>query len=234
VGGDKSSKDVVMLIGDSHAGQWRPVLEDIARQRHLKVYVREHDGCPPFPVRQVVEGKDKATVCQRQEEGDLRLVSYLKPKAVILASWLGEASHVAHDDLSQATPDEQMALWQAAIERRIGDIQKRGAKVGTILDEPTIPIDASKCLARTNRLDQCTVTRAAAMAISGKAIGAERAALKNVRGVPVLDMPAIVCDATKCNLEIGGHLVYVDTHHITDAFAAVQEPELARIVDKLR
>ena len=46
---------------------------DIAKANHIKLLIREHNGCPPYPVKitDATKGEDKTKVCTRQQQGDI-------------------------------------------------------------------------------------------------------------------------------------------------------------------
>ncbi len=57
--GDVTSQRTIMLLGDSHAGQWRQVFDAVGVQQHVRIVVRWSGGCPPVQV--LVRHKDLDT-----------------------------------------------------------------------------------------------------------------------------------------------------------------------------
>lgn len=225
IGGDVTSPTTLMLIGDSHIGQWRPVFEQLAKAHHLRLVLREHDGCPPFQVNVTdpVKKALKTRTCQIQQAGDLRLLKVLKPQYAIVANWNGYLGTVLGSSGQSIPTDQQLEIWHQASAKFFQAVVASGAKVGYIYDEPTLPSDASKCIASTNQVAPCVPTRAAALARSEPLLEAERRAIDQVGHITTVDMTDVVCGPQVCPLQVGDNtLVYVDTHHLTDAFVAAK------------
>ena len=126
VGGDPNGDRSLLLIGDSHAGQWGRALGEVARRHHLRLLIREHDGCPPYPVAVTDRKKKEAkvSVCRRAQAEDLPLIDELRPDGVIIATWSGNADNIV--DASGATPDAatQVQEWHDAMVSFLGVPQR--------------------------------------------------------------------------------------------------------------
>ena len=236
IGGDAAAKKSILLLGDSHAGQWRRPLDQLAKARGLRLLIREHDGCIPFAVTlsdNTADNVGHQSVCRYQEAGDIRVIRALRPIAVIITTSTA-ARPLLLDKHGKATSDPavQAALWGRALSDQIEAIRHTGATVGQIIDEPALPANASGCLQRTNRVAPCNYWLGRVWPLSGPLITAERLVSAKM-DVPSLDLPDIICASGICRMEIGGVLVYLDTHHLTDAFAMSQKPALGVLVDQL-
>ena len=235
IGGDSTAKRSILLLGDSHAGQWRRPLDQLAKERGLRLLVREHDGCIPFAVTLQEKTADAAghkSVCRDQEAGDIRVIRALHPTAVIIATSTAARPLIVDERGRPTTRDGQAALWLRALSDQVEAIRRTGATVGQIIDEPALPGNASACLIRTNRAKACNYGIFKVWPLSGPLIAAERKVAAKM-DVPSLDLPDIICTRGVCRMEIGGVLVYVDTHHLTDAFAMSQKRALGTLVDRL-
>jgi hypothetical protein len=237
VGGDLKGTRTVMLLGDSHAGQWRHVLETIAKERGVKLLIRQHNGCAPFPILFHVEGAradDKAKVCTAQQEGDRRVFDALAPEAVIVASaTVGRATILDANGAIIDDEAEQRAVWHTAVGDLLDDLTDRGIEVGWIFDEPALPFDASQCVLAEQSVDACVPDLTTAMAISGPLLEVEREELTERGITATFDTGDVICDDQRCQLEIDSTLVYVDAHHLTDAFAFEQKARLEPLFDQL-
>jgi len=234
VGGDLGSDTTVMLIGDSHAGQWRRALEEVAEQNGAKLLIRQHNGCPPYQtfIKAPDGTSDNRAICTEQQEGDLRVIDALEPDAIIIATWSGYQGFLREADGSLPSATREVTLWSDAVQERTDAIRERGIPFAVIIDEPMLPFDASVCLATKGSVEACAISRDDAVAKSGRFLAAERRIFA-AAGVPVVDMTDVVCDETNCFLELDGSLVYVDEHHFTDAFAARQVPLLDGLMDEV-
>ena len=235
IGGDVNSDNTVMLLGDSHAGQWRRTLDAVARERHIKLLVREHDGCPAYDVDTTAKKETGSSkVCRIQHDGDLRVIDALQPRAVVISGWSGYEDQLLDSDGNAPSDNAgREQLWHDAAASLLGDLRSKNIRIGVILDEPTLPSDVSQCLTKKGTAEACAVPLDAAMKKSTGLLAAERKAIDETGGVSTIDMADVVCDAKQCNVEIDGTIVYVDTHHFTDAFAARQLPLVDQLVEQI-
>ncbi len=222
--GDAISSNVLLVLGDSHAGQWRRVLSQIASSEHLRLVLRERDGCPPFRVdtRAPYMPVSKMVVCQRQEAGDLRVIDQIKPQALIIIPWNGYLPDIRGAPGQTLTTTQKSRLWEQQAVTMFRFIQSRGIKLGFVYDEPTLAFDASKCIASANKVAPCVPTRSAALAQDAPLLAAEKQAVAQVGHISTLDLTDVICGPRTCPLQVGGTLVYIDAHHLTDAFALTQ------------
>jgi hypothetical protein len=237
VGGDPEGTRTVMLMGDSHAGQWRRVLDDVAAARGVKLLIRQHNGCAPFRVvlddpRRGAENAEQAVTCRLMQEGNTRILADLRPDAVIVGNYSGVGQFVTEGG-GYPTPDRQAELWGAAVTDLITEAQDLDIAVGWILDAPKLPRNASTCIVTEASIEACVPSREVGMRTSGDVLAAERSALDATGVDAVLDLPASICDDQVCHLEIDGRLVYVDEHHVTDEFAGAQRAQVDALVQQL-
>lgn len=235
VGGDLDATRTLLLIGDSHAGQWRPPLDQVAKAHHVKLLIREHNGCPPYPVSVTdpLKGAKKTAVCLDQQQGDVRILDALRPDAVLLATWSGNRSNIIDAAGQKVATEQQMALWEAGMRSTLGDLTERGIPFGVVVDEPSLAFNAVDCLVQENSVERCEPDVAAAMKQSGPLLEIERKVLAEFPKAPTLDMSDVLCDADRCHLEVDGHLVYADTHHLSAAYALDAQPLLEPLVSRL-
>jgi len=238
VAGDPNGTRSVMLMGDSHAGQWRRVLDDVAKARGIKLLIRQHNGCAPFTillddVEPGVGGGEHAVGCRYMQTGNPRILEDLRPDAIIVGNYAGNGARVLDTDDTLAPRDRQIELWGDAVADLIGEAQQRDIEVGWILDAPKLGRNASSCIVAEQNIEACVPTRDEGFKLSRDVLEAERAALDAAGVEAVLDLPALICDEQVCNLEIDGDLVYVDEHHLTDEFAAAQRQRVDELVQQL-
>ncbi len=236
VGGDPSATGAILLLGDSHAGQWLPEVDEVARAEHLKLLVRLHDGCPPIPVHVASGTGDASTAvtCLRATAGDLRMIATLKPQIVMVATWNGYLGRILDAGNRKVPLTQQVEIWAQGMTTVFQAAHRAGAKLGYVYDEPTLPIDASKCIALHNAVAPCVQSRSVAMARTQPLIDVEHQVVAETGHVATLDMSALVCNSATCPLLQGRTLVYVDTHHLTDAFAYLHLSDIRRLVDQAR
>lgn len=233
LGGDLDSDRSVLLVGDSHAGQWHPTLDRVAREQGVKLIVRQHNACPAIPVlyRTVRENDTRPyTYCDQYQQGDLRVLDDLGADAVIVAMWSGAADRIVDRTGKLADDPTRVALWDEGVRTLLGELAARDVRVGWIFDQPTLAFNASRCLDTEASVAACEPTRSDATAIAGPQLDVERRLVGGAGGVATLDLTDVLCDAERCRLEVDGVLTYVDEQHLTDAFAASLDEQLAALL----
>lgn len=85
--GDLASKKVVVLYGDSHAAQWFPALERIAREEKVKLVNFTKSACPAAEVARADHGGSRSANCTTWRKLTLERISQMKPDAVIVSGF---------------------------------------------------------------------------------------------------------------------------------------------------
>ena len=234
VGGDPEGERSLMLLGDSHAGQWERVLDEVALEKGIRLYKRIHNGCAVVPVLYANVDADDANrpfdFCASYQEGDLALLDELQPDAVVVAQWSGSAPRILATDGSVPSEDAKVQLWEDGVRSRLDELTGRSVDIGWIYDAPTLPIYASKCIAKAG-IAACEPKRSKALEISRGQLEAEHRVLDPRDDVATMDMTDNVCDEDRCRLEIDGALTYVDEQHLTDAFTLSLRAPVAQFID---
>jgi hypothetical protein len=214
------------------------VLDQVAKQNGVRLITRQHSGCPPYKVL-LDDGKggglsgDKAVICGVQQAGDLRILDLLAPDAVVISAATSGRPYILDESGAIAAEEDQTRIWRAGVSGFLDELTARKIAVGWILDEPTLQKNASQCIVAEDSVEACVPDRASALMYSGPLLDVEREELAKRNITTTIDMTDIICDDQRCNLEIDGALVYVDSHHLTDSFAARQQPKIAGLVSTL-
>ena len=235
VGGDLAADRTLLLLGDSHAGQWRRPLDQIAKAHHVKLLVRQHNACPPYLVNVAdpVRGDAQTQACKKQQQGDMRVVDALRPDAVIVATWSGDRDRFVDAAGHKLDDAQQVAAWESGMRATLGELAQRNIPYGVLVDEPDLPRDPMKCMAKKDSITACQQDLATDLAQSEPLLDVERRVLAETPDVPTFDLTPILCDADGCKLEIDGTLVYADTHHLSEAFVMKEQPLLEPMVHTL-
>jgi peptidoglycan/LPS O-acetylase OafA/YrhL len=233
-GGDPAGERTVLLLGDSHAGQWRTAFDLVARENGIKLLIRQHSGCPSVRVAKGPgDGSDaarKIESCRHHQEGDLRVVRHLQPDAVVVASSTAFPERIVDDDGTPATEPEQVAHWRAGVEELIDELAATGAEVGWIVDEPQFPHEADRCLTQKQSTEACAVDREVGLDRVGALLDVEREVLRERGITETVDLTPLICDEDRCRMEVDGTLVYTDSHHLTEAFTVEQRSRIESMV----
>lgn len=227
-GGEPNGDRSLLVIGDSHAGQWHRVFERVASQSGLTLYYRQHSGCSPYrlEIRAPRHDAARGEFCREMHEGNLRLLDHLEPDAVIIATLTGTL--VDADD-----PDAFAESWRMGVDHFRAELAERGIAHGVILDEPVRPRTPTECLASAQDfLSDCAHERHQLLATGSGALLEVERAIYEASDIAHLDMTDQVCHSATCPPVIDGQLVYVDRHHLTDAFAVTLASEVTDLVER--
>ncbi|WP_206671088.1 acyltransferase family protein, partial [Streptomyces sp. CB01881] len=212
--GAETSPDRIVLVGDSHAGQWISAALELAGQRHWALEVLVKPGCPlaTLTVRNNVLGRT-FDECDRWRENTLtRLATGPKPRLVLMAGLNRYGSQ-----------EERTEGWTRTLDR----LSAVGAPLAYLADTPMPGKDIPTCLAASDgRSDACFFPRESAFERDPLTDGG----LAGRYGVRVLDLGPLLCPGTgpDCPAVLEGVVLYRDTGHITDTLARVLAPRLDR------
>ncbi len=226
--GDTSARSSIVLFGDSHAAQWFPALQRIARERHLELLSLTKSGCPSAFVELENEqlGR-KYTECTTWRDAAMQRIIELRPEVVVLSNWSGYLD-VPGPRVRWTTNAE---AWQSGMEHTVRTLGAAGLRIVLLADTPLPGFDVVSCLARhawnpTLHRDPCEFPRASATSELAHRIDGEVAAL--VPSAQVVDLTDIICPARICRPQIGRSVLFRDDHHLTTRFAASLADTLAR------
>ena len=219
----------VALLGDSHAAQWFPPLQQIALARHWRLVVETKSGCTPASVLVYNTGllKRAYTECSAWRTAALARLAKEQPQFVLVAGSFVSAVVQHGRNLGQADSITATTAGMATTLRRL---TAAGAKVLVLRDTPRPGFDVPDCVSSAGRsLAKCAPDRAVAMAAAST--GVEQTAVKLVTGTAYADLDISVCPSDPCPPIIGNVLVYRDTDHMTATYAMTLTPILAKAID---
>ncbi|GAA2311348.1 SGNH hydrolase domain-containing protein [Streptomyces kunmingensis] len=215
--GDPASDTTVVLFGDSHAAQWFPALERLARERHWRLVSLTKASCKVADVTIVSDAKPY-TACDTWRAKVLERIAALRPDLVIASS--SDAGDVAYPDAGG-----EVRQWTAGFERTYRAIRASGARVAALLDTPWPASDAVDC-AGTHPLDlrRCAVTPGRAAKDPRRAAAVRAAAAAT--GATAVDPHRWLCAPATCPVLVADTLVYRDDGHIAESYARALAPVL--------
>ncbi len=203
----------ILLLGDSHAGQWQPALEQGAVRLGHPLVTSWRGNCPAIPVAVTVDGRSSAE-CRSRQAHMLDLVDDLEPAAVVL-------SHSAAYDVSDAE-------WQSGLETMVAELEERHIPVGVLLDIPRQETDPVHCAAVHGLDAECTVDRETADAQLASAHARELEILVDAGHGVAFDPVPVLCDREDCPLLVDDVVTYRDSNHLTATFASRLGPDIRR------
>jgi len=204
--GDAAGTFKVFLIGDSHAANWIPAFEEVARQKGWNASSYTKSSCPLIPVMLRRDGRPYAE-CLEWGRRVRRIIAEERPDLVILAQMYSvRAWPVEGEKPSTTTRNAIIALWR--------EILDEGSQVVAIADTPRWrDRSPDRCLAEDRR---CQVGLAEVAVAKRDPLFAAR---RKEKRVALLDFTDLVCPRHTCPVVVGNVIVWRDRHHLTATYS---------------
>ena len=202
----EAGKPVIVLFGDSHAGQWFPALNEFAMKNGYRLETHTKNSCPSVDVPTARAGAPY-TACDLWRSAVIAELKKSPPAIVILSNY---GANIATDG-----PDSG-AKWAAGLTATIRDFSGT-APVAIIADTPDLKQTPSICLSgHLTTTIECSRSRSFALASQTR--DQERVAAQQA-GASVIDLTDYLCSSTTCAPIIGRTLIYRDAQHLTATFS---------------
>jgi hypothetical protein len=208
-----------VLFGDSHAQQWLPVVQSIAKGNNWRLNQFTKAACPVAALQPRDGRTDPFTKsdCLGWREDSVNAIIALKPKYIVISS------------LSTYVPDYQE--FKTAWDQTLSRLRATGAKIIYLRDTPYPNKNMPECISgATDNWSACDFDL-------NNTPRTEPIVTDQVRGqnldIPVLDLNAYLCEDNKCRAVRNGTLLYRDDSHLTaTAVKALLPAVQAQIRDK--
>ena len=210
--GDPTGDKTVVLIGDSHAAQWFPALNEISRQQGWRLLPRTKSACsaPTVLTHSEIFGRDYHE-CVAWRDDTLDEIAEREPDMVIMSSSDADGNR----PLGTSDP---LRTWVDGWVEAYLRVASPDTALVNILDTPWAKTNVPDCLAgNPDRIEECH--RPVADAIKQpERRHAAREALQPIVDT-VIDPTSWLCDETDCPVIVGNLLVYRDGHHMTTDYS---------------
>jgi len=193
--GDTRSKRNIVLYGDSHAAQWFPALEKIAKDEGFALTSLTKSACPAAEVNRVESGAFKNSDCNAWRENSIKRINSLKPEAVIMSGF----QHFAYPK-SVSSRD---AWWFEGQRSLYRNLVESSSRLIYISDTPKPQRDIPSCLA-TAKSDECDASVRSDPRVAG--------------GFITLDPTPWLC-SDDCPAIVDNVVAYRDASHISAAMS---------------
>jgi peptidoglycan/LPS O-acetylase OafA/YrhL len=208
-----------VLFGDSHAQQWLPVVQVLARENNWRLNQFTKAACPVAALQPRDGRTDPFTKpdCLGWREDSINAIIALKPKYIVIGS------------LSTYVPDYQE--FKTAWDQSLNRLRTTGARLIYLRDTPYPNKNIPECVSgATDNWSKCDFDL-------NNAHRTEPIVTDQVRGenldIPVLDVNAYLCEATQCRAVRNGTLLYRDDSHLTATAVKALLPAIqAQVRDK--
>jgi len=204
----------VVLLGDSHAGQWFGAVGGLAARHGWDTEILVKGGCPLPEIGVFNASLGRAfTECDRWRDATLRRI-WSEPAPVMI--------FMATMDRYPADPAAVRLGWQQVLAHLAG----HGVPVVYLRDTPFPGIDVPDCVSGALAdWTRCAFDRAAALPADPMADGI---AAGYVRDVVLVDVTDVLCPpaAPRCPAVRGGTVLYRDSSHVSDTAMKALVPRL--------
>jgi hypothetical protein len=200
--GDTTSKRTIVLYGDSHAAQWFPALNTLAKENNLKLVSLTKSACSAVDSKRRDQGAFKMADCSKWRENSVKRIAKIRPVAVITSSF-------AHFEVPRNYPSR--ALWWSDGQRRLlEDLQGKTRKIIYFADTPQPQRDIPSCLA-SRKSSTCDSTK--------------KTPVRIIRGFDIVDPTPWLC-TSYCPAIVDGVVAYRDNSHISVDMSLALIPRL--------
>lgn len=200
--GEIGSETKIVLYGDSHAAQWFPTLEKLARERGFELTSLTKSACPSVDSPRADQGAYKNSECEKWRENSIKRIQSMKPDAVIVSSFQYFTEPGGYSSRSQ--------WWNEGQRRLLADLRGSSKHLIYISDTPRPLRDIPNCLASKD-LKSCDTTEKTPNVI--------------INGFKKIDPTPWLC-TRNCPSIKDGYVVYRDGSHISVDAALALAPLL--------
>ena len=200
--GDKESSSTIVLYGDSHAAQWFPTLEKMAKERGFKLVSLTKSACPAVDSKRPDQGAFKMVHCTKWRENSIKRIAEIQPLAVITSSF--QYFTPANSSISRAQ------WWNEGQRKLLKGLRGSTNNLIYISDTPRPLRDIPNCLAsRDSKVCDST----------------ERSRVSVIPGFDVINPNPWLCSSF-CPAIVEGTVAYRDASHISVDMALKLLPKL--------
>lgn len=202
--GDPLGAVTIVLFGDSHAAQWMPAIDLVAKQRGWKLIVHVKKACPSAEIPTIKDPNQ--TDCAVWRAAVIALIADLQPELVVMSGYRYQAA----PGTEGRSPDR---VWQDGIDLTVSKVKPLVQHVLLLGDSATPKLLVPYCLANNlSFVSNCMATREEATRPSRLETEREVAAKYDIDFIPTSDW---MCTDALCPVIVGNVLMYRDDSHIT-------------------
>lgn len=216
IGGATASQKTMILVGDSHAGQWASAFDAIAKQNDWRLLMYTKSACPMVdqPFFHEMLGRTYRE-CDEWRRNVMEKIASLKPELVVMSN-------------SEAYPFTA-SQWEQGELRVAGMVSQSSQKTVILRDSPLPGFNIPHCLAR--KIWQPRLYPNDCNFVSGNAnlpwIDAiHRKVAAHSENIVYLDLSHTICAENICNVVDGSIVKFRDGNHLSDHYVQKITPAI--------
>ncbi|BFM11819.1 acyltransferase family protein [Simiduia litorea] len=221
--GDKSAPKLLILVGDSHAGQWLPALQMLAKlDAGWRIVSHTKSDCPFVNVLLSNPRKGGAyTPCMEWNQTVAGIILAAKPDLIVTSA--SNQYRVFADD------NDNLSKIERAYQSTWTPLLNAGIPILVVSDTPRMTKDIPECMTSPfGSVEACSVSRETVDfndPISNAAT--------QTKGVRLIDFTDAICDQGRCAPVKGQLLIWRDSHHLTATFTRFLAPKFLDVLPEL-
>ncbi len=205
-----SASETFMLVGDSHAAQWFPAVEKIAKDRNARLISITKSSCPAISLAIINNTKADVT-CSAYQKRLITEINMAQPRYLLISNY------TEHEYTTVTASADYAKAWVAAEAKFLSELAIPKQNIFIVGDTPNPIKDSTTCLSRhsdkPSRCDFAFVRSDTTQAV---------AAMK----YSYIDTAKWLC-TNSCAALYGKSNVYRDNSHISVSTAVRLAPKLS-------
>jgi hypothetical protein len=221
--GDPNGDRKLVLIGDSHARQWVPALDVLAKRYGYTAYYLIREGCPSSDVTPWMVHGGPSADCEAFQDWAREQVAKLQPDVVVLGSEANRRGFTSDDGQLVDDVPTMATMYQDGMEREIDDLSPNAKRIILIGDPPAVADHPGRCLSERNATLKSCLSPEDLESLTF--INALRQAAHD-KGVEFVETARWFCDQGLCPSVVGDYIAHRDRTHISQSYAGYLTDEL--------
>jgi peptidoglycan/LPS O-acetylase OafA/YrhL len=215
--GSRPSRVTIALVGNSHASQWLPALQELARRHHWRIDTYLASRCALAENPQDFDTSANTHACQTWVRRTTARIVAARPDLVVMTNRI--SSPAVGTSLAHSGP-AYAAGYRAVLNR----FKAANLRVLALHDTPAPGFSVPDCVAE-HQDDYTSCAGSPKDWIPADPIGAVVRSLRDPR-IGYADLNRHICSPTSCGAVTGGVITYFDGSHLTASFNRTLAPYL--------
>lgn len=215
--GKRRSDVTIALIGNSHAGQWLPALQVIAREHGWRIETYLASQCASSDMLQKFATEDYSAACQDWVRRATDALVASDPDLVVMSNRIS-VSALGHDF------ESSQAIYADGFEKVLNTLRDADLPVLAIRDTPAPGELIPTCVA-DNETDYSACDGSLEDWLPADPVVDVIRSLGD-GSAQVVDLTEHICDGEVCRAVNGGVITYFDASHLTATYAHTLAPYL--------